>query len=404
MGRMRPAKICYGMQVLIFLRSQRGRFFHQESHFMDNAPARKTPLHAIHRQLGARMIQFAGWDMPVQYAGILQEHAAVRSRAGIFDVSHMGELEIKGLGARETLQAVTCNDIDRLAISQCQYSALTTPQGTLVDDLLIYRMGQDHFLLCVNAANQEKDYQWIRENAAAHTEVLFRSDAYAQIAVQGPQSLKILQPLTDLNLSAMRYYWFGCGAFCGFQVILSRTGYTGEDGFEIYCNPEHAETVWARILEAGRADGLEPAGLAARNTLRLEAGLMLYGHDMDETTTVYEADLGWICRIEKGAFIGREALIRQRAAGLRRILVGFEMMDRGIARDGYPAVLNGQRIGSVTSGSPAPFLGKNIGLAYLPVEYRRAGTQFGIIIREKEAKAQVVPTPFYRRTRAQGGS
>ncbi len=364
---------------------------------MDDPTLKKTALNAIHRQLGARMVSFAGWDMPVQYAGPIPEHMAVRTRAGIFDVSHMGELEIKGPNALETLQKVTCNDVNRLAISQCQYTALTTPKGAFVDDLLIYRMALDHFFLCVNASNQEKDFQWIRDHALPNTEVIFRSNDFSQLAVQGPKALEILQPLTDINLAAMKYYWFGLGRFAGIDAIVSRTGYTGEDGFEVYCDPTRTEVVWTRIMEAGKPFGLEPAGLAARNTLRLEAKMLLYGNDMDETTTVLEADLAWICKLQKGDFIGRDELLKQRDAGVKRILVGFEMIDRGIARDHYSIEKDGERIGTVTSGSPAPFLKKNIGLAYVPVECKKVGTEFSAIIREKAVKAQVVPTPFYRR-------
>jgi aminomethyltransferase len=364
---------------------------------MTNTDLKKTPLNAIHRQLGARMVNFAGWDMPVQYAGPISEHLAVRTRAGIFDVSHMGELEIKGPAAQETIQKLTCNDIHRLAISQCQYSALTTPEGALVDDLLIYRMDADRFFLCVNASNQGKDYQWIQDHALPNTEVIFRSNDYAQLAVQGPKALEILQPLTEIRLGRIKYYWFARDRFAGVEAIISRTGYTGEDGFEIYFNPAQAEKVWTQIMEAGKPFGLEPAGLAARNTLRLEAGLLLYGNDMDETTSILAAGLDWICKLQKGDFIGRDALIRQRKAGIKRILIGFEMIERGIARDHYAIELDGQRVGTVTSGSFAPFLKRNIGLAYLPINNTSMGTEFSIIIREKAVKAQVVPTPFYRR-------
>ncbi len=343
------------------------------------------------------MVDFAGWDMPVQYAGPIREHLAVRTKAGIFDVSHMGELEIKGSHAHETLQRVTCNDINRLAVSQCQYSVLTTFKGTFVDDILIYRMASNHFFLCVNAANQEKDYQWIRQNALPNTEVLFRSNDFCQLAIQGPRTPEILQPLAEINLASLKYYWFSRCRFAGIDAIISRTGYTGEDGFEIFCSPAHVEDAWIRIMESGKPYGLEPAGLAARNTLRLEAKMLLYGNDMDETTTVLEADLGWICKLQKGNFIGRDELVRQREAGLKRILVGFEMVDRGIARDHYPVEFEGQRLGTVTSGSPAPFLKKNIGLAYLPVDCKNAGTEFRVVIREKPVRARVVPTPFYRR-------
>jgi len=363
---------------------------------MDSTP-KKTSLNSIHRQLGARMMDFAGWEMPIQYAGPLPEHLAVRSRAGIFDVSHMGELEVRGPNAQETMQKLTCNDIHRLAISQCQYSALTNPQGAFVDDLVIYRMAPDHFFLCVNASNQLKDYEWIREHAVQNTEVVFRSDDFSQLAIQGPRTLDILQPLTKIDLGAMKSYWFARGTFAGVEAIVSRTGYTGEDGFEVYCAPVRAEAVWTQIMDAGKPLGLEPAGLAARNTLRLEAKMLLYGNDMDETTTVLEADLGWICKLDKGEFIGRDVLLRQRESGLSRILVGFEMVDRGIARDHYPVEIDGRRVGVVTSGSPAPWLKKNIGLTYLPADRMALGTEFNVLIREKPVKAHVVPTPFYRK-------
>ncbi len=343
------------------------------------------------------MVPFAGWDMPVQYAGPIPEHMAVRTRAGIFDVSHMGEIEVKGANAQESLQKLTCNDIRALAVSQCQYSVLTTPKGTFVDDIVIYRMASDHFFICVNASNQEKDFLWIRENALSNTEVLFRSDDFSQISVQGPRALEIVQPLTDIRLAPMKYYWFERGTFAGVDAIVSRTGYTGEDGFEVYCHPSKTESVWMQIMESGKPFGLEPAGLAARNTLRLEAKMLLYGNDMDDTTSVLEADLGRICKLQKGNFIGREELLRQAQTGVKRILAGFEMVDRGIARDHYPVEIDGHPAGTVTSGSPAPFLKKNIGLAYLPVANAAVGTQLDVVIREKSAKAQVVPTPFYRK-------
>jgi aminomethyltransferase len=365
---------------------------------MSDTELKKTALNSIHRQLGARMVPFAGWDMPVQYAGPIPEHMAVRTRAGIFDVSHMGELEVKGPNAEGSLQKLTCNDLRALAVSQCQYSVLTTPKGTFVDDIVIYRMASDHFFVCVNASNQEKDFLWIRENAFSNTEVNFRSDEFSQISVQGPRALQILQPLTKIHLAAMKYYWFDRGTFAGVEAIVSRTGYTGEDGFEVYCDPAKSESVWSQIMESGKPAGLEPAGLAARNTLRLEAKMLLYGNDMDDTTTVLEADLGRICKLQKGNFIGREELVRQSQAGVKRILAGFEMVDRGIARDHYEIEIGGARVATVASGSPAPFLKKNIGLAYLPVAQAAVGTQFDVIIREKSAKAQVVPTPFYRRT------
>jgi len=364
---------------------------------MADPPLKKTALNQVHRQMGARMTDFAGWDMPVQYAGTLKEHMAVRKRCGIFDISHMGELEIRGAHAQETLQKVTCNDIHRLSVSQCQYSALTTPEGTFIDDLVIYRMAADRFLLCVNASNQEKDFEWIRQNALPNTEVIFRSNDFSQLAVQGPQSIEILQPLTEIPLSDMKYYWFATGKVCGSESIVSRTGYTGEDGFEVYCSPKETEMIWGRIMDSGKSRGMEPIGLAARNTLRLEAGLLLYGNDMDETTTVLEANLGWICKLKKEYFIGRDALARQKESGPQRLLVGFEMVERGIARDKHPIEMDGKPLGAVTSGSYAPFLKKNIGLVYLPTKCSSLETEFSVVIRKKSVKAKVVSTPFYRR-------
>ncbi len=371
-----------------------------EASLLNSSDVKKTPLNAIHRQLGGKMVNFAGWDMPVQYAGPIPEHIAVRTRAGVFDVSHMGEVELEGPTALESIQYLTCNDAQRLAVNQIQYSALTTPQGTFVDDILVYRMGPDHFFLCVNASNQEKDYQWIRDSAKAGTEVRYRSEDFAQIAVQGPLALQILEPLTEIRLSAMKYYWFAQGRFAGVEAIVSRTGYTGEDGFEIYCGPSDAEQVWLKVMDSGGKFGLQPAGLAARNTLRLEAKMALYGNDIDGTTSVLEADLGWICKLEKGDFLGRSALLAQKQTGLTRKLVGFEMVDRGIAREHYPVEIGGERVGFINSGSPAPFLKKNIGLTYLPLSHCSIGTEFNVIIREKPAKARVVATPFYKRARS----
>ena len=367
---------------------------------MNHGALKKTALCEIHRQLGARMVDFAGWEMPVQYAGPLKEHMAVRTRAGIFDVSHMGEIEVTGGNALKTVERVTCNDAARLAVGQIQYSALTTPAGTFIDDILVYRRASDRFFLCVNCSNQDKDYRWILENSLPETEVKFRSEDFSQLALQGPIASEILQPLTDIDLSSMKYYWFAEGRVAGSEAIVSRTGYTGEDGFEIYLPPAHAVAVWNRICQTGRPLGLEPAGLAARNTLRLEAKMALYGNDIDDTTTVLEADLGWICRLDKGDFIGREPLLHQRKAGITRKLIGFEMVERGIARDHYPIRKDGEDLGLVTSGSPAPFLQKNIGLAYLPIRLAEIGTEFDIIIRGRPVRARVVQTPFYRRARA----
>jgi aminomethyltransferase len=364
------------------------------------AELRKTVLNDVHRKLGARMVDFGGWEMPIQYTGPIDEHLAVRNAAGIFDVSHMGEIEVKGPQALDLVQRTTSNDASRLVDGQAQYSALTTPQGTFVDDILVHRFGPEHFFLCVNASNSDKDAQWLsRASADFQAEVTDTGSRYTQLAIQGPLALEILQPLTTVDLAAIKYYWFTQGTVDGVPSIIARTGYTGEDGFEIYFDPSASERIWAKILEAGKPHGLRPCGLAARNTLRLEARMALYGHDIDETTTAYEADLGWIVKLNKGDFIGRDKLADQKTTGIRRKLVGFEMVDRGIARDGHIVFVNGEPKGHVTSGSPAPYLKKNIGLTYLPIRLAEPGTRLNIDIRGKMVAAEVVPTPFYKRAK-----
>jgi aminomethyltransferase len=361
---------------------------------------KRTALNQAHRRLGAKMVEFGGWDLPIQYAGTIDEHMAVRTAAGIFDVSHMGEIEIRGPQALALVQHVTCNDAAKLADNQAQYSALTYPAGTFVDDGLVHRLGPEHYLLCVNAANTDQAYQWIRGNAAGFdAEVLNTSDRYTQLALQGPRALALLQPLTDVDLSAIKYYWFTHGRVDGVPALISRTGYTGEDGFEIYFDPQASERIWNKILEAGQPHGLQPCGLAARNTLRLEAKMALYGHDIDDTTTVLEADLGWIVKLNKGEFVGRDRLAQQKAEGLTRKLIGFEVKDRGIARDGYPIFINGEQVSHVSSGSPAPYLNKNIGLAYLPIAHTGIGSRFEVDVRGRRVAAEVVPTPFYKRNK-----
>jgi aminomethyltransferase len=361
---------------------------------------KKTALNAAHRRLGGKMVAFGGWEMPIQYAGTLEEHLAVRTAAGLFDVSHMGELEIRGPQALALVQYVTSNDASKLVDGQVQYSPLTTPAGTFVDDVLTHRIGPEHYLLCVNASNTEKDFEWIRSHADGFdAEVIDTSANYTQLALQGPQALRVLQPLVAADLSAIKYYWFTRGAVDGVPAIIARTGYTGEDGFEIYCDPNESEHLWNKILAAGQEIGLLPCGLAARNTLRLEAKMALYGNDIDETTSVLEADLAWTVKLNKGEFIGRDALARQKEQGLTRKLVGFEMIERGIARDHYPVFVNGAQVGQVTSGSPAPFLKKNIGLAYLPIAHTAIGSRFEVDVRGKRVAAEVVPTPFYKRSK-----
>ena len=367
---------------------------------------KRTALHALHRAAGAKMVEFGGWDMPVEYSGIMQEHVAVRTRAGLFDVSHMGEIEIRGSRALDLLQYVTSNDAAKLRANQAQYTALMYPQGSAVDDCLVHKLADDHYFLCVNAANTEKDFAWImRHNAAFGAEVRDVSAQYSQVAIQGPHAAAILARVSQADLAGIQYYWFTRAVCCGVEGLLARTGYTGEDGFEFYFPPPASERVWSGLLEAGKGDGLIPAGLGARNTLRLEAAFPLYGHELDDETSLLEAGLGWIAKLDKGAFLGREALQAQKQFGTRKMLVGFEMCDRGIARDGYPVTVGGERVGKVTSGSYAPFLKKNIGLAYLPPAKAGAGVngeseqEIQVEIRGKMAQAKLVPLPFYRRKR-----
>jgi len=361
---------------------------------------KKTPLNEEHKQMGARMVPFGGWEMPVQYTGVVEEHLAVRKQVGLFDVSHMGEFTVTGPDALAFVQHVTCNDAAALAHKQVQYSALTYPEGTIVDDLLVYRQGDNEFFLVVNAANIDKDFDWITSQSNGFdVELKNVSDSYAQLAVQGPKAVDIMEALFGAVARDMTFYWFDYVTFDGKPCILSRTGYTGEDGFEVYCPPEVAVSLWRKVLAAGEPHGIKPCGLGARDTLRLEAKMCLYGNDIDQTTTVLEAGLGWICKLDKGDFIGADVLRQQKEEGVERKLVGFEMVDRGIARHGYPVYLepDGEPVGTVTSGSYAPYLDKNIGLTYLPIEYAKAGTEIFIGIRKKTLKAMVVKTPFYKR-------
>jgi len=359
---------------------------------------KKTRLHELHRALGARMIEFSGWEMPVEFKGIIEEHLAVRRAAGLFDVSHMGEILIRGKDALRFVQYLSPNDAGRLHIGQVQYSALTTPQGTFVDDMLVYCLGPEEYFLVVNAANTEKDFSWVSSHQGGYDVSAENvSESYSQLALQGPRAQEILQPLTGINLAAMQAFWAAHGKVAGIDSLVSRTGYTGEDGFEIYTTSENPGAMAEEILRVGRPLGLLPIGLGARDTLRLEAKLMLYGNDIDETTTVLEADLKWIVKFDKGNFLGREALRRQWAEGIRRKLVGFELIDKGIPRAHYPVFVGGERAGEVTSGTFSPFLRKSIGPAYLPVAFAKIGTEIEIGIRDKRARAAVVPTPFYRR-------
>jgi aminomethyltransferase len=362
---------------------------------------KKTPLNARHRALGARMVEFGGWDMPVEYSGIIDEHMAVRTRAGLFDVSHMGQIEIAGPDALKAVQHITCNDASRLSIGQAHYSALTTPQGTFVDDVLTYRLTDDHFMMVVNASNIVKDFGWITKNIEGHADAaaVNTSSRYALIALQGPAAREVMQSLTSVPLAEIKYYWFTTGEVAGVAGTISRTGYTGEDGFELFVPPSSAERVWDAILQAGKPAGVVPAGLGARDTLRLEAAMRLYGNDIDETTTVLEADLGWIVGWKKDDFLGADALRRQKQEGVARRLIGFEMLDRAIARHGYDAYVGGETAGVVTSGTQTPYLKKAIGMAYLPAGHAADGTEFEIDVRGRRVRAQVVPMPFYKRAR-----
>jgi aminomethyltransferase len=373
------------------------------------AELRKTPLHALHRRLGAKMVNFGGWDMPVEYpatGGLIAEHKAVRGGVGVFDVSHMGDIRIRSDddagGALAAVQSISMNDASQLAIGQAHYSALLYPAGTFVDDVIVHRLGGDDFLLVINAGTREKDIDWVRSNTQGFACIVEDlSDAYTQLAIQGPRAVEVLQELTDANLSGIKNYWFTHGTVCGLpRVLIARTGYTGEDGFEIYVPSDKAtsEGVWNKVIDAGREFAMIPCGLGARNTLRMEAKMALYGHEISDTINVWEAGLDRYCKMEKGEFVGRAALATAKVAGLKRTLVGIEMIDRGIARDEYRCYDEaGEMIGVVTSGSPSPTLGKNIALAYVPPASAALGTAVYVEIRGQKYKAQVVPTPFYKR-------
>ena len=368
---------------------------------------RKTALNAVHRQMGAKMVDFNGWDMPVEYpaslgGGIIAEHMAVRTRVGIFDVSHMGDIRLAGPQALAAVQHISMNDASRLAVAQAQYSALLYPEGTFVDDVIVHHLAEDDYLLVINAGTREKDFNWVRDNTRQfQCAVENLSDDFTQIAIQGPKAVNLLQKLTDADLSKVKFYWVTRGTVCGLKnILVGRTGYTAEDGFEIYVPSDEGTSalVWNEILIAGKEFGVAPCGLGARNTLRLEGKLPLYGHEISEKINVWEAGLDRFCKMEKPDFLGRAALEKAKREGVKRTLVGLEMTERGIARDGYK-VLDpaGKEIGYVTSGSPAPFLKKNIALAYLPTEFAAAGTPVKVEIRGQGVAAVVVPTPFYKR-------
>ena len=374
---------------------------------VETGTLRKTVLNGLHRRLGAKMVDFGGWDMPVEYpssGGLMKEHLAVRTGVGMFDVSHMGDILIRGPQALDATQWISMNDASKLQEGQAHYSALLYPEGTFVDDVIVHKLGQNDYLLVINAGTREKDYGWVRRNVTrfrCHADDV--GDYYTQIAIQGPKAEATLQKLTNIDLSQIRNYWFKHGTVCGLpNTMIARTGYTAEDGFEIYVPSDAptSERVWNEVTEAGREFGIVPCGLGARNTLRLEGKMALYGHEISETINVWEAGLDRFCKMDKGDFIGRSALAKARADGLQRILVGLEAVERGIPRDGYK-VFDGAEaeIGYVTSGSYAPFLKKNIALAYVPPAQSEIGNQVFVEIRGQKVKCKVVPTPFYKRPR-----
>ncbi|MGA9519980.1 MAG: glycine cleavage system aminomethyltransferase GcvT [Myxococcaceae bacterium] len=359
--------------------------------------ARRTPLYQAHVKLNGRMVDFAGWEMPVQYAGVIQEHEAVRHAAGIFDVSHMGEIEFSGPGALEEVNRLITNDLTRCADGQAIYAGLLNDQGGFVDDIVAYRFSPERIFICVNASNREKDFAWMRDHAQK-VKPKDRSDEFAQIAIQGPKAPAIVQRLTQTDLSKIGTYRFSEGEVAGVPCIISRTGYTGEDGFELYCPQDQAEKLWDALLEAGQPEGIKPAGLGARDSLRTEMKFALYGNDIDDTHTPLEAGLGWIVKLDKPEFIGKSVLEQQKKEGLKRKLVGFELTEPGVPRHGY-AILNdeGQRVGEVTSGTMGPSVKKAVGIAYVPLELSAEGSEFKVEIRGRPVAARVVKTPFWKR-------
>lgn len=360
---------------------------------------KRTAFHALHTALGAKMVEFAGFEMPIQYSSIFEEHRCVRKNVGVFDVSHMGEIEVRGSDAAAFVQNVTVNDVSKLAPGKVQYSAMCYDDGGIVDDLLVYHRG-DHFMLVVNAANCAKDFQWLRDHADGDVQVIDRSDEISLLAVQGPNAISTLQKLTSVDLASMPYYTFIDGTLAGVSMTISRTGYTGEVGFELYFSSDVAlsERVWHAIMEAGKEFGIQPVGLGARDTLRLEMGFRLYGSDIDQTTNPLEAGLGWITKLEKGNFIGRDALLKVKQNGLKRKLVGFTMIDeKAFPRHGCDIQVNGSSVGTVTSGTVSPTLEKGIGMGYVAVPHAENGARINIVIRNKEAKAVITKLPFIQR-------
>ena len=372
---------------------------------MSHTALKRTPLNGEHRRLGARMVDFGGWDMPVQYSGVIDEHKVVRSSVGLFDVSHMGELMVSGRGANEFLQRMTTNDVSKIAIGQAQYSALCRDDGGVIDDIIVYRRGLDSFLGCVNASNTDKDEQWLRSHLPASGVILENeSESYAQIAVQGPKARELVQQVVDINISALKYYWFAEGKVLGQPSIIARTGYTGELGFELYVPSISSAKIWSALVEGAQKFGGKPCGLGARDTLRLEMGYLLYGNDMDENVNALECGLGWVTKFSKGEFVGSHALAAHKQSGLSKQLVGIQMIDKAIARHGYKvfsAAVGGQELGWVTSGTVAPSLNLNVGMAYVPPEFAAVDRDIFVEIRGERKLAKICKKPFYKDGTAQ---
>ncbi len=362
---------------------------------VETSPLKRTPLHDAHVAAGARMVPFGGWDMPVQYRGILDEHRTVRTAVGLFDVSHMGEFEVEGPRALDALQRLTTNDVAALDVGQVQYSALCYPYGGIVDDLTVYRLADARYMITVNASNIDKDWAWVTGQAIDGARWANRSADTALIAVQGPRAETLVARLAESDVTAIGYYRFAAGRVAGVAALISRTGYTGEDGFELYVAAGDAGRLWRALLDAGQPDGVAPIGLGARDTLRLEMAYALYGNDIDETTNPLEAGLGWIVKPNKGDFVGRDAIERLRADGVRRRLVGLEMIERAVARHGYPVVADGARLGTITSGTWGPSVDRSIALAYVDVARATVGADLGVEIRGEPKPARVVRTPFH---------
>ncbi len=360
--------------------------------------ALRTPLYEIHVRSGARMVEFAGWDMPVQYAGILDEHQAVRTRVGLFDVSHMGEVVFRGPRALETLNRLFTNDLSKVADGQAQYGCLCRESGGIVDDVVIYRRSAQDLLVCVNAANRQKDFEWLRGGARGQADVANESDDWAQLALQGPKAQAVLSRLTNLDLGALRTFRFTSGEVDGVRCVVARTGYTGEDGFELFCPPGQGPKLWETLMAVGAPEGITPCGLGARDSLRLEVAYRLYGSDMDDGTTPLEAGLAWVVKLDKGDFMGKAAVLEQKARGLPRKLVGFTLTEPGIARHGHDVLSGGKKVGAVTSGTRSPTLKISVGLAYVPPSLAAEGSSFAVDIRGRAVAAKVVKTPFYTRT------